>query len=246
MLQGESSQAGTEATARTVPDDTWNQAWPYVVPMVGFLALTSVESYLPTASGGVPSPVWYPLFYTFKLLVVMGLAWLCRSAWLDLVPRPGPVLAGVSVLIGAAVIVAWVGLDGRYPSISWLGQRVAFDPAVIPVVPRIGFLTVRFIGLVLVVPLIEELFYRSFLLRWIVDPDIRRVPIGTATLSGLAATTAVFALSHPEWLPAALTALAWGLLVRQTRSVSACVISHSAANLILGIYVLATGHWRFW
>ena len=76
-----------------------------------------------------------------------------------------------------------------------------------------GFLAVRMLGLVVLVPLIEELFYRSFLMRWVVDPNYTRVPIGRVTPLGLAATTGVFAFSHPEWLPALLTGLAWGWLV---------------------------------
>ncbi len=101
-------------------------------------------------------------------------------------------------------------------------------------------------GLVVVVPVIEELFYRSFLMRWLVDPDLARVPIGTVTPLGLAVTSIVFALSHPEWLPALLTGVVWGWLVGRTKSVSACVLSHAVANLVLGIYVMTTGAWRFW
>ena len=109
-----------------------------------------------------------------------------------------------------------------------------------------GFLAVRMFGLVVLVPLIEELFYRSFLMRWLIDPNYTRVPIGRVTPLGLAATTGVFAFSHPEWLPALLTGLAWGWLVGQTKSVSACVVSHAVANLALGVYVIARHAWRFW
>jgi hypothetical protein len=62
----------------------------------------------------------------------------------------------------------------------------------------------------------------------------------------LAATTAVFGFSHPEWLPAVLTGLAWGWLVWQMRSVSACVLSHAVANLALALYVMTTGQWKYW
>ena len=56
-----------------------------------------------------------------------------------------------------------------------------------------------------------------------------------------------FATAHPEeWLPAFLTGLAWAWLLHRPRSVSACVVSHMAANLALGVYVLATGAWKFW
>lgn len=226
--------------------DTWALAWPYLLPMLGFLVLTSLEGQIPTAPGGAPSPFWYPLGYAVKVALVSALLWHCRRIGRDLTPFPTPAALGLAVVVGLAVAAAWVGLDGRYPAIKMLGKRTAFDPAALGPVARVGFLAVRFFGLVVLVPLIEELFYRSFLMRWMIDPEITKVPIGQVTLAGLAATTAVFGFSHPEWLPAVLTGLAWGGLLWQTRSVSACVVSHAVANLALGVYVLATGAWKFW
>jgi CAAX prenyl protease-like protein len=83
-------------------------------------------------------------------------------------------------------------------------------------------------------------------MRWLIDPVYPKVPIGKVTPLALAGTTAVFASSHPEWLPAILTGLAWGWLVGRTKSVSACVFSHATANLALGVYVIARHAWKFW
>ncbi|HEU5117930.1 MAG TPA: CPBP family glutamic-type intramembrane protease, partial [Isosphaeraceae bacterium] len=58
-------------------------------------------------------------------------------------------------------------------------------------------------------------------------------------------TSALFALAHPEWLPALLTGLLWAGLLWWSRSVLACVLSHATANLGLGLYVLATGEWSY-
>jgi CAAX prenyl protease-like protein len=102
------------------------------------------------------------------------------------------------------------------------------------------------LGLAALVPLIEELFWRSFLIRWLIDQDFRRVPIGRVTPMAAAVTSVLFALAHPEWLPALLTGLLWAGLLWQTRSLSACVISHVVANLALGIYVIAAGDWKYW
>jgi CAAX prenyl protease-like protein len=227
--------------------DLSDAAWPYIVPLGGFLALTALEGQVSTGRNGEVSPVWYPLAYTAKVLVVSGLVWWCRPALRDLAPRPSARSLALAVALGLAVIAAWVGLDGLYSAIPYLGgKRSSFDPTVLPPLARAGFLAVRVFGLVALVPVIEELFYRSFLMRWVVDPDIAKVPIGTVTPAGLGVTTAVFTLSHPEWLPALLTGLAWGWLVGRTKSVAACVVSHATANLALAVYVLATGDWKFW
>src|SRR5262249_61453435 len=99
--------------------------------------------------------------------------------------------------------------------------------------------------LVAVVPVVGELFWRSFLVRWLVDPDFQRVPIGKVTPLAVGITSVAFAVAHPEWLPALLTGLAWAGLLAWTRSLSACVISHAVANLALGVYVVTTGDWKF-
>jgi CAAX prenyl protease-like protein len=129
-----------------------------------------------------------------------------------------------------------------------VGERIAFDPATITQpAGRYGFLAVRFLGLVLVVPLVEELFWRSFLMRWIINPDFERVPVGQVTWAAALVTSGLFALAHPaEWPAAFLTGMAWAGLLYRTKSLFACFLSHLVANLALGIYIVATGSWRFW
>jgi uncharacterized protein len=249
MGTAEPSREQVQAVTHSPASGEPAPVWPYVVPLAGFLALTSLEGYLPTAAGGAPSTLWYPIGYTLKVVGVSVLLWVYRGILRDLRPWPDALGAALSVAIGLAVTAVWIGLDGHYPDLSRLGlggQRTAFDPMRLAPAARVGFLTVRVLGLVVLVPLIEELFYRSFLMRWVIDQDFTRVPIGRVTPAALAVTTGVFGLSHPEWLPALLTGLAWGWLVWRTKSVSACVLSHAVANLALAGYVLATGEWKFW
>jgi CAAX prenyl protease-like protein len=244
MTEPESpSPSAPEATSSTAHDI--QLALPYVLPMVGFLVLTAFEGLLPSQDGH-PHPLWYPLGYTVKVALVTLLAWVCRSAWRDLKPWPGWTSQAVAIVLGLIVTALWVGLDGHYPALSFLGKRSAFDPEVLPRIRRIGFFAVRLYGLVLLVPLIEELFWRSFLIRWVIDPDFERVPIGRVTPLAVAVTAVGFGFEHPEWLPGILTGLIWAWLLWWSKSVSACVLSHLVANLALGIYVIATGDWRFW
>jgi CAAX prenyl protease-like protein len=212
--------------------------------MAAFLLLTAAEGYVPKA-GSQPHPTWYPVAYAAKIAIVAAVAFACRSTWRDLRPRPRPVAWLASVGIGLLVTALWVGLDPFYPRFGALGTRAAFDPGTLPTATRGLFLASRFFGLVLVVPLIEELFWRSFLLRWIINPDFSQVPIGRVTPMAAAATSALFALAHPEWLPALLTGLLWAGLLAWSKSLSACVVSHATANLGLGLYVLATGEWKY-
>jgi CAAX prenyl protease-like protein len=218
---------------------------PYLAPMLAFLLLTAGESLLPK-SGGEVRPEAYAIFYTIKIAVVSLVAWWSRPAWRDLAPRPSPFWIAASIGLGALVVALWLGLDGRYPALPMQEKRAGFDPGTLPAGWKAPFIAVRLFGLVLIVPLIEELFWRSFLIRWIARHRFREVPIGTVTWGAAAITSALFALAHPEWLPALLTGLLWAALLRLSRSVAACWISHLTANLLLGLHVLAHSAWKFW
>ncbi len=228
------------------PIDFSSSPWiTYVAPFAAFLVLTPVEGFAVTREE-TPHPTWYPLAYSVKVALVAAVAWACRSTWRDLTPSPGWTRLAVSAGLGVIVTVFWVGLDPYYPRFSFLGARTAFDPGLIPSpIGRIGFLAVRFVGLAALVPLIEELFWRSFLMRWLIDPAFTRVPIGRVTPFAVAVTSVLFGLEHPEWLPGLLTGLLWAALLAWSRSLTTCLVSHAVANLGLGLYVLATGEWKF-
>ncbi len=236
------TQTVESSRAREVPTA---EILPYVVPMFAYVALGGLEGYLPQVDNQ-PSPTWYPIAYAVRLAIVTGLAWRYRSTWNDLRPGPGPLAIVLAIITGLVVTALWIGLDGLYPGLPMMGQRIAFDPGRMSAAGRLGFYTVRLAGLVLLVPLVEELFWRSFLMRWLIDADFRRVPIGHVTPMAAAITSLLFALAHPEWLPALLTGALWAWLLHQSRSVSACLISHVVANLALGLHVIYHGAWQFW
>jgi uncharacterized protein len=219
---------------------------PYVVPMFAYLGLSSLEGYLPQLVDK-PSAALYPIAYGAKLLIVALLAWHYRATWSDFRPRPKAATIMLGIMTGLFICAAWVGLDGHYPTFKFLGgSRSEFDPYSLGATARWAFIAVRLLGLVVIVPVFEELFWRSFLMRWVIDNDFVRVPIGKVTPLAAAVTSGLFGLAHPEWLPALLTGALWAWLLWWTKSLSACLISHATANLALGVYVILTHEWKFW
>jgi uncharacterized protein len=225
--------------------DLASDVMPYVVPMFAYVAWGGLDGLLPTAEGHA-SPVWYPLSYALRVLVISVLVIYYRAAWKDFLPMPSWPSMALGVATGLFVLLLWVGLDGWYGPLPFTGHREAFDPAEIVLPWRWAFIAVRMLGMAVLVPVFEELFWRSFVMRWVIDQDFQRVPVGTVTLTAALITSALFALAHPEWLPALLTGLLWAWLLRSTGSLMPCLISHVTANLGLGIYVLVTGNWKFW
>ncbi len=240
-----SDEARSSDSLENRPGDVVTDIIPYVVPMFAYVGLSGLESYIPHI-GGHPSPRWYPLAYAVKLVIVIFLAWRYRSTWRDF--RPAPTVGAVilAVITGLLVWGLWISLDGWYLALPFLGTRAGFDLGQLAPGAVLNFIGVRMLGLVIVVPLIEELFWRSFLMRWLIDVDFWKVPIGRVTPMAAGVTSTLFALAHPEWLPALLTGLLWAGLLWRTGSLSACAISHATANLALGIYVIVTGNWKFW
>jgi len=226
-----------------------NSSWiPYTLPMFAFLLLTNFEAnFTSTTPGGGGIP--FPYAYGAKVLIVgflLAISLFRFGLWRELVPPPRLADVTLAIAIGVVVMVLWIGLDGHYPSLPFLGGRTAYDPTTLPPIQKWVFLTARMFGLIILVPTFEELFWRSFLIRYLIEPDFQKLPIGTVTLTSAAATSALFGLAHPEWLPALLTGLLWAWLLRRTKSLGACVISHTVANLLLGLYVLFTHDWKYW
>ena len=135
----------------------------------------------------------------------------------------------------------WFGAPGR-----WEG----FDPAFFgpdgwPHGLNVGL---RFVRLVVIVPLVEEIFWRGFLLRFLIREDFTQIPIGTFSWKSWAIVTLGFTLEHSmaDWPAAVLTGVLFNFVAWRTRSLSACVLTHAVTNLLLGLWVLRTGQLGFW
>ena len=111
-----------------------------------------------------------------------------------------------------------------------------------------GFLGIRFIGLVLVVAMMEELFLRGFLMRFVMHANWPQVPFGEVNGTAIAAGTLFPMLTHP---PSEILAVAvWFSLVTwlmiRTKNFWDCVAAHAITNLMLGIYVVTFKQWWLW
>jgi len=208
----------------------------YSAPMVTFGAFTALETWVPVA--------YYPLVYILKVLAVTASLMVWSGPLRDIRPRWSLVIP--SALTGLVVIAAWLVLDKAvaYPH---LGNRVGFDPTSMQTTGgRLAFLAVRLYGLVLLVPVMEELFWRSFLLRYLSSGNFLAVPIGRFSVQALMVMVALSALSHTEWLVAALASIIFAAWLYRSRSLFAAVVAHATANAALGAYILQAHDWKYW
>jgi CAAX prenyl protease-like protein len=112
---------------------------------------------------------------------------------------------------------------------------------------RWWFIGIRWAGAAMVVPFMEELFWRDYLWRTIVAPNnFRLAKVGEMSWTALILVTLLFSSVHVQWI----TAIGWGLMIGGllvfTRSLGACILMHGVTNFLLGWYVLQTGEWILW
>jgi hypothetical protein len=144
----------------------------------------------------------------------------------------------LAILVGLVAIAIWIGIDPFYLK---FGRAEVLDPGA-----RWGFIGFRVAGAVLVVPLMEELFWRAFLIRWLVNEDFKRVPVGTFTWPSFAITVALFGAEHQEWLAGLICGAMYNWLFYKRKDVFSCVVAHAVSNAALAGWVLARGDWKFW
>ena len=144
---------------------------------------------------------------------------------------------------GTVVFVLWINMDWDFAT---LGSSEAYDPRILPGKTYYAFLAVRFAGTALVVPVFEELFWRSFVLRYIINHDFTLVKIGAFTWMSFVVSSLLFGSEHHLWLAGIMAGIFYNLLLYWSRNIYACIIAHSVTNLLLGIYVIRTGSWQFW
>ncbi|MBS3935975.1 MAG: CAAX prenyl protease-related protein [Sulfuritalea sp.] len=184
-------------------------------------------------------------FYAVKVVCVAALLGLFLRAYGEL--RSGPRLkAGewlVSLAVGGAVFLVWIQLD-----LPWLsvGESAGFDPRDAAGEIVWTWVLIRLCGAVLVVPLMEELFWRSFLMRWIDRQDFLALPPAAVSLRALFLSALVFGLAHNLWFAGLLAGLAYGWLYLRSGNLWSPILSHALTNLLLGLWVLHTGSWQFW
>ena len=162
----------------------------------------------------------------------------------------------LAVVAGVLGLFVWIGLDRLQTSVPALqrlalmvqGSRVGYNPFSegTPSTQQIAFVIVRLLELTIVVPLIEEIFWRGFLSRFLIAEDFEKVEQGTFTRFSFLAVSVLFASAHAE----ILAAIAWCMIINglysKTKNVWACVLMHAVTNGLLGVYILTTKEWHLW
>jgi len=215
-------------------------AWLRIVPFAAYLFFIVIADVLERL--GVPQHTLRWLYPAKIALVALLLALFWRQYRELSRFHLAPLHALTALATGVVVLVLWISLDA-----GWMvfGSPSGFDPRVDG---RIDWLLVaiRIAGAALVVPLMEELFWRSFLMRWIDAADFESVEPSQLTIKSFVITVVLFGVEHNLWLAGIVAGAAYSLLYMRHRNLWSPILAHAVTNGLLGVWVVRTGSWSYW
>ena len=204
---------------------------PYVVPF----ALFAICTYIP-----YPFNISQCLIYPVKTVLVAASLIYFWNVYRDEIRFS---FSWPAVISGVFVFLIWVFLEGLYPQIG----NSEFNPydysSGFYAILLIAF---RLMGASLVVPFMEELFWRSFALRFAIKSDFKSVPLGQFSWFSFLFISLLFGLEHHRWLVGIIAGMVYAGILYRTKNLFVPILSHAITNFLLGLYVLSTHQWTFW
>lgn len=208
----------------------------YVLPFGIFIAFLALQQV-------VPVPQW--IRFAVPLIAIAAIS---REALGTRLVNP---LASIG--LGIAVCVMWVGPEILFPGYhqGWLfSNGVLGHPVSTATAAQKSdtiFIVFRILTSVITVPILEELFWRGWMMRWIVDRDFERIPLGTYDTQAFWVVAALFASEHGSfWDVGLLTGVIYNWWMIRTRSMWDCILMHAVTNGCLAWYVLHYDKWVYW
>jgi CAAX prenyl protease-like protein len=241
MTEHEDRIAPPAAAALPADAPMFNRAaWVRILPFAAYLFFIVAGDVLERLGVAASSLLW---LYPLKIAAVALLLALFWRRYEELRPfRLSSTQALTALAIGVLVLVLWVSLDAGWMII---GSPSGFDPHR---QGRIDWLLVaiRIVGAALVVPVMEELFWRSFLMRWIVAPNFESVEPSQLGFKSFIITVLLFGFEHNLWLAGIVAGAAYSLLYMRHRTLWSPILAHAVTNGLLGLWVVRTGNWSYW
>lgn len=212
----------------------------YVAPFIVYVSLLSLGRVVSAA------PV---VVHATRLLIVLAVI----LAWSRPFLRVRPTSALASVGIGIAVFLIWIGPDLLFHyRHSWPFENFLTGTAVTGLTPALQrdpvFLGIRMLTTAGLVPVLEELFWRGWLMRSLIDSrDFQKVPLGTYSSVAFWTVAALFAAEHgPYWEVGLLAGIIYNWWLIRTKNLADCMLAHAVTNAALGIYVITEGAYQYW
>ena len=209
---------------------------------MGLLALRSAVDYFKLPLSDLADQA-------IRVIVMTAVLWFIARPVIDLRVQH----LAATVAIGLGVFALWIAPDLLIKGYrhSWLFEnalmpKVATSLSIDGMMSR-PVLVLRMIRAVVIVPIAEELFWRAWLMRWLIDQDFERVPLGRYTAQSFWLVAALFASEHgPYWDVGFAAGVLYNWWMVRTRSLGDLILAHAVTNFCLSVYVIEFGKWEYW
>ncbi|QGZ43274.1 hypothetical protein IP92_00768 [Pseudoduganella flava] len=212
-----------------------------ILPFATYMAFIALADLLARLGWSDEALRW---LYPAKTAAVVGLLWMYRHHYTELAWRTLRwSQAAAAVVVGVVVLVLWVNLDAAWMQV---GASAGFNPT--NAAGRIDWLLVaiRVAGAALVVPVMEELFWRSFLMRWIEQRQFLNVYPARVGTMAVVVSVILFGVEHNLWFAGIVAGAAYSLLYIKSGNLWSAVLAHATTNGLLGVWVVVTANWTYW
>lgn len=182
--------------------------------------------------------------YVLRLASVLLLLLYFARSYIELFKLPP-----LSDFFYAAVAGIIVFVIRIFPYSEWMGGISASDNNPIAgysELETIMWVSVRLMGAALLVPIMEELFWRSYLMRWFDRSDFMTVNPERITIYAYVGSACLFALENRIWLAGLFAGLVYGELYKTYKNLWVPIFAHATTNAVLGVWLVVTGHWQYW
>ncbi|MCZ2153605.1 MAG: CAAX prenyl protease-related protein [Bryobacterales bacterium] len=233
------------ATSRGEPSAlSWCSARPWIpwaAPFIVYILVLASTEFLPLNTN---------VNHVLRLLLCSGILAICSRKIVEWRPRHFVSSLG----IGITVFLIWVGPDFLFPGyrLHWLFSNSLignFDPdanAGMAAAPP-SFFVLRFATSVLLVPIVEELFWRGFLMRFLIRSDFTAVPLGAWQFGAFMISAVLFGFEHGAYWDVGIAAgIVYNAWMVRSKSLADLIWAHAITNGLLAVYVVALGRWEFW
>jgi exosortase E/protease (VPEID-CTERM system) len=203
----------------------------FLLPLL-FLIATSLVSALFTTD--------FDYLYPLRVVTPLIPLWFFRSYYQELRWSS----SWTPILLGLVVFVLWIALEP--PPSPKTVDVIPNALAEMPTGAAALWLIARVLGSVVIVPVAEELAFRGYLLRRLIDADFTTVSPKHFTAASFLISSVAFGALHGRWLAGILAGMVFAGAQYRRGQISDAIIAHAVTNGLLAAYVMICGRWAFW
>jgi CAAX prenyl protease-like protein len=206
----------------------YRKPWfPFTLPFLLYFIAIETARHLPQ---------WQHLLFLAGISLAGAALWSWRARFFFLLQLPRQAVGTeclIGLLAGGGSALFWqLGLQ-----LGWLRPASLVWPSHWSSSLAMTMSVLSILCFVMLLPVLEELFWRAFMLRYLIAPDFTRIPLGTAQPFAFVTVVALAAIPAGEGLlvGTCFSAILYNLLLIWRKNLLCGIVAHSLANALIAL-----------